>query len=104
MIAHHSEHLGWFVSVANVRECDEFGGEYGGSEVDVDAVPEKLTSPFRTKWIVPLILPIIVDTPTISNKNLRQALSAYGKEHSLRFNLARGKNQCESSTLWYHRG
>jgi hypothetical protein len=26
VIARHSEHLGWFVSVANVRECDEFGG------------------------------------------------------------------------------
>ena len=54
------------ISVANVRECDEFGGEYGGSVVDVDAVPEQLTSPFWTKWIVPLILPIIVDTPTIN--------------------------------------
>ena len=38
---------------------------------------------FWTKWIVPLILSIIVDSPTISNKNLRHALSAYGKEHSL---------------------
>ena len=82
VIARHSERLGWFVSVANVRECDEFGGEYGGV-VDVDAGPEKLTSPFRTKWIVPLIMSIIVDSPAISNKNLRHALSAYGKEHSL---------------------
>ena len=66
VIACHLEHLGWFVSVANVRECDEFGGEYSGSVVDVDAVPEQLTSPFWTKWIVPLILPIIVDTPSIN--------------------------------------
>ena len=72
-----------FVSVANILECDEFGGEGGGCVVDVDAVPEKLTSPFRTKWIVPLILSIIVNSPTISNKNLRHALSAYGKEHLL---------------------
>ena len=79
MIARHLEQLGWLVSVANVHECDEFGGYV----VDVDAVPEKFTSPFRTKWIAPLILPIIVDTPTISDKNLRQALSTYGKEHSL---------------------
>jgi hypothetical protein len=43
----------------------------------MDAVLEKLTSCFRTKWIVPLILSIIVDFPTISNKNLRHALSAY---------------------------
>jgi len=50
---------------------------------DVDAEPEKITSPFRTKWITPLILPIILETPSISNKNLRQALSAYGKDHSL---------------------
>ena len=66
VIACHLERLGWFISVANVRECDEFGGEYGGSVVDVDAVPEQITSPFWTKWIVPLILPIIVDTPTIN--------------------------------------
>jgi hypothetical protein len=46
VIAHHSEHLGWFVFVANIRECDEFGGECGGCVVDVDAIPEKLTSPF----------------------------------------------------------
>jgi hypothetical protein len=75
----HSEHSGWHVSVANVRECDEFGA----SVIDIDAEPEKLTLPFWTKWIVPLILPIIVNTPAISNKNLRQALLAYGKEHSL---------------------
>jgi len=83
VIARHSERLGWFVSVANIRECDEFGGEGGGCVVDVDAVPEKLILPFWTKWIVPLIPSIIVDSPTISNKNLRHALSAYGKEHSL---------------------
>jgi hypothetical protein len=79
VIARHSEHLGWHVSFANVCECDEFDA----SLVDVNAEPEKLTLPFRTKWIVPLILPIIVDSPTISNKNLRQALLAYGKKHSL---------------------
>jgi hypothetical protein len=83
VIARLSERLGWFVSVANTCECDEFGGEYGGCVVDVDAVPEKLTSPFRTKWIVPLILSIIVDSPTISNKKLRHAQVAYGNEHSL---------------------
>ena len=53
----------------------------------MDAVPEKRTLPFRTKWIVPLILPIIVATPAISNKNLRQALSACGKEHSLTYSI-----------------
>ena len=26
VIAHHSERLGWLVSVANICECDEFGG------------------------------------------------------------------------------
>jgi hypothetical protein len=75
VIACHLEWLGWHVSVANIRECDEFGA----SVVDVDAELEKLTLPFWTMWIVPLILPIIVDTPVISNKNLRQALLAYGK-------------------------
>ena len=79
VIARHSERQGWFVSVAKIRECDEFGGDV----VDVDAIPEKLTSPFRTKWIVPLILSIIIDSPAISNKDLRHALSAYGKEHLL---------------------
>jgi hypothetical protein len=45
--------------------------------------PNKPTSPFWIKWIVPLILPVIVDTPAISNKNLRQHLSGYGKDHAL---------------------
>ena len=79
VIARHSERLGWLVSVANICECDEFGGDV----VDVDALLKKFTSPFRTKWIIPLILSIIIDNPAISNKNLRHALSAYGKEHSL---------------------
>jgi hypothetical protein len=35
------------------------------------------------KWIVPLILPIIIDTPAILNKNLRQALLTYGSDTSL---------------------
>jgi hypothetical protein len=78
--ARHSKQLGWLVSVATICECDEFGGYV----VDVSAVPpEKLILPFRTKWIVPLILPIIVNTPAITNKNLSQALLAYRKEHSL---------------------
>jgi len=51
--------------MVNVCECDDFGAS---TVIDVDAKPEKLTSPFRTKWIVPLILPIIVDTSAISNK------------------------------------
>ena len=79
VIAHPSERLGWLVSVANICKCDEFGGDV----VDVDGIPEKFTLLFRTKWIVPLILSIIINSPTISNKNLRHALSAYGKEHSL---------------------
>ncbi len=33
VVACHTERLGWHVSVANVRECDEFGA----SVVDVDA-------------------------------------------------------------------
>ncbi len=81
VIACHSERLGWHVSVANICECDEFGG----SVVDVDAIPEMLTLPFWMKWIVPLILPIIFDTSTIPNKNLRHALLAYGKEHLLTY-------------------
>ena len=83
VIARQSERLGWHVSVASVRECDEFGASTVVE--DVDAEPEKITSPFRTKWIVPLILPIIleIETPSILNKNLQQALLAYGKEHSL---------------------
>jgi hypothetical protein len=32
---------------------------------------------------VQLILPVIVDTPAISNKNLRQYLSGYGMDHTL---------------------
>jgi len=79
VIACRTERQGWFVSVANICECDEFGGDV----MDVDDMPEKLTSPFRSKWIVPLILSIIIDSPAMSNKDLRHALSAYGKEHSL---------------------
>jgi len=81
VIAHQSEQLGWHVSIASIRECDEFGASIVVEDVDTEL--EKITSPFRTKWIVPLILPIILETPSISNKNLRQALSAYGKEHLL---------------------
>jgi hypothetical protein len=32
---------------------------------------------------MPLILPVIVDTPGISNKNLKLFLSGYGKDHAL---------------------
>ena len=80
VIAHHSECLGRHVSVANVRECDDFGAS---AVIDAGAKLEKPTLPFRTQWIVPLILPIIVDTPAIWNKNLRQALLAYSSDTSL---------------------
>jgi hypothetical protein len=52
--ANHTEQNGWTISVANVRKCDEFGP----AALHVFTGSEKLTSPFRTKWIVPLILPI----------------------------------------------
>ncbi len=76
----NTEQNGWTVSVANVRKCDEFGP--AALNLDTGGT-EKLSSPFRTRWIVPLILPIILETPAISNKNLRAALSLYGKEHAL---------------------
>ncbi len=77
--ANHTEQNGWTVSVANVRECDQFCP----AALHLFTGSEKLTSPFWTKWIVPLILPIILESPAISNKNLRAALSLYGKEHAL---------------------
>jgi hypothetical protein len=49
VIARHSERQGWFFSVANICECDEFGRDV----VDMETIPEKLTLPFRTKWVVP---------------------------------------------------
>ena len=55
--ANQSERLGWYVTIANVRKCDDHGL---AAVVDIDKALEKLTSPFKTKWIVPLILPIIV--------------------------------------------
>ena len=81
MKANHTEQNGWTVSVANVRECDT-SGPAEPLHVDIGS-SWKITSPFRTKWIVPLILPIILESPAISNKNLRLALSSYGKEHAL---------------------
>jgi hypothetical protein len=42
VIARHSERRGWFVFVANIRECDEFGGQYGGFVVDVDCTTDSL--------------------------------------------------------------
>jgi hypothetical protein len=80
VIAHQSKRRGWHVTTACVCEGDDF--------VDLDkdskqVPPKKPTLPFRTKWIVPLILPVIIDTPAILNKNLKQFLSVYGKDHAL---------------------
>jgi hypothetical protein len=61
----------------------ESSDEFGSAALNFNTGIEKLTSPFRTKWIVPLILPIILESPAISNMNLRVALSLYGKEHAL---------------------
>jgi hypothetical protein len=72
VIAHQSKHQGWHVTTACVCEGDDF--------VDLDkdseqVPPEKPTLLFRTKWIVSLILLVIIDTPAILNKNLKQFLS-----------------------------
>ncbi len=80
VIAHQSEQKGWIVNTACVRDGDEY---VGLDDTPIKLPPEKPTSPVRTKWIVPLILLVIVDTPAISNKNLRQYLSGYGKDHAL---------------------
>jgi hypothetical protein len=60
----------------------------GDDCVDLDdtptkRLPDKPTLPFCTKWIVPLILLVIIDTPAISNKNLKQFLLVYGKDQAL---------------------
>jgi hypothetical protein len=80
VIAHQSKCWGWLINTACICKGDEF--------VDFDDTltkgpPEKPTSPFWTKRIVPLILPVIMDTPGISNKNLRQYLLGYGNDHML---------------------
>jgi len=75
VIAHHSERLGRHVSIANIRKCNDFGAS---TIIDVNAKPEKLTWPFQTKWIIPLILPIIVDTPAISKLSLLNILHPNG--------------------------
>jgi hypothetical protein len=80
VIAHQSDRQGCHVTTVCIREGDDF--------VDLDedskqVPPKKPTLPFRTQWIVPLILPVIIDTPAISNKNLKQFLSVYGKDHTL---------------------
>jgi hypothetical protein len=80
VIAHQSEHQGWLVNTAWVCKGDEF---VDFNDTPTKGPPQKPTLPFWTKWIVPLILPVIVDTPGISNKNLRQYLSRYGKDHAL---------------------
>jgi hypothetical protein len=48
--ANHTEQNGWTVSVAAVRECDTSGP----AALPVVTGSEKITSPFRTKWIVTL--------------------------------------------------
>ena len=78
--ASQTELLGWTVNVASVRESDDI--RPGAWDLDTGGT-DKVSSPFRTRWIVPIILPIIMETPAISNKNLRAALSLYGKEHAL---------------------
>jgi hypothetical protein len=80
VIAHQSKHQGWLVNTACVCKRDEF---VNFDNTLTKSPPKKSTLLFRTKWIVPLILPVIMDTPGISNKNLRQYLLGYGKEQVL---------------------
>ncbi len=80
VIAHQSKHQGWLVNTACICKGDEF---VNFDNTPTKGLPKKPTLPFQTKWIVPLILPVIVDTPGISNKNLRQYMSGYGKDHAL---------------------
>jgi len=79
VIACQSERRGWNVSTAYVSEGDDFDA----LDEEFEQLPEKATSPFCTEWIVPLILPVIIDTPAISNKNLKQFLSVYGLDYAL---------------------
>jgi hypothetical protein len=60
------------------------GDDFVDLDKDSEQVPpKKPTLTFRTKWIVPLLLSVIIDTHAISNKNLKQFLSVYGKDHAL---------------------
>ncbi len=44
---------------------------------------EKYASPFKSAMVVPVILGLIADNPSCTNKTLRGYLKAYGKEYAL---------------------
>ena len=41
-------------------------------------------SPFRAKWLVPLIYDTIAEAPMASNQMLKAILSPYGKEYAVK--------------------
>ncbi len=80
VIARQLEHRRWLINTACICEGDEF---VDFNDTPTKGPPKKPTLSFWTKWIVPLIPSVIMDTPGISYKNLRQYLLGYGKDYAL---------------------
>jgi hypothetical protein len=89
---------GFYVCICSVREGDDFAGLDTTSAYD--SSKEKGKTPFTTEIIVPLILRVVADNPSVTNKTLRRFLEPYGKTFALTDAIIQGARTCARLELF----
>jgi hypothetical protein len=89
---------GFCVSICSVREGDEYSGLVDTSAYDTSK--EKGKTPFTTEFIVPLILRVVAENPSVTNKTLRRILEPYGKTFALTDAIIQGARTCARLELF----
>ena len=89
---------GFCVSICSVCEGDEYSGLVDTSAYDTSK--EKGKTPFTTEFIVPLILRVVAENPSVTNKTLRRILEPYGKTFALTDAIIQGARTCARLELF----
>jgi hypothetical protein len=89
---------GFYVNICSVHE----GGDFSGLDTTsaYDSSEEKGKTPFTTEMIVPLILRVVVNNPSVTNKTLRRFIEPYGKTFALTDAILQGARTCARLELF----
>ena len=79
-----SENAGWTANIVGCRDSDNLLKIPPNQRIDwIDNDTSVLRTPFKSKWLTPIIQSAVLDTPGVSYGTLREILKQYGNNYAL---------------------
>jgi len=80
----YSESAGWTAHIVVCREGDDLLKIPPNQRIDwIDDDTTPLRTPFKLKWLTPIIHSAVLDSPGVSYGSLREILKQYGNNYAL---------------------